>query len=175
MFTLCCQTVPHILTLVRQAFKLVLRWLQQRMRQKQAIPPPGSTTESNVSHPAGYEDLLASLRHVGDFRWILASHGPSQNPANISPRAVKESVLKSTRVAETISRLAVTEARSATDLTGEVRAMLEEMGHSYSIWYIRLLGFILIKAARRMYEHVWVNVDALRELEPLFGNRDVPG
>ncbi|OQV24074.1 Dihydroxyacetone phosphate acyltransferase [Hypsibius exemplaris] len=124
---------------------------------------------------SGYEDLLRTLRQVGDLRWTFATHGPSQNPANISPAAVKESVLRSSRVAEVISKLAREDpSANEKELLARVRTVLEEMGHSYSIWYIRLLGFILIKAVRRMYEHIWVNAEALKKLEPLLSKRNVP-
>jgi hypothetical protein len=167
-----------MIILVRKALRLVLRWVSLQMRPRLGSRPSENPKDPLLELGGEYEDLLKDLRTTGDLPWALATHGPSQNPANISSNKIKDGVLHSQRIADVISKMAAVEEPprpTEADLLAQVRKILDEMGHSYSIWYIRLLGYILIKAVRRMYEHIWVNAEVLRDLEPLFSNRDVPG
>ncbi|XP_055346787.1 dihydroxyacetone phosphate acyltransferase-like [Paramacrobiotus metropolitanus] len=131
-----------------------------------------------------YEDLLNELRDVGDLRWILSPHGPSQTPSTPS-EAIKEYVFNSDRVRDVITRLSTASTPLSPDglpqepptpdaLRTKVRAILDEMGHQYNMKYVRLMGYVLIKAVRRMYDHVWVNTETLHEMQSKFSDPSVP-
>lgn len=128
----------------------------------------------------GYEDLLNDLRMVGDLRWSLSSHGPSQLISQ-SSSSIKEQVFRSARVRDVISHLTSKSGGSSPHpppteeaLGCRVNQIIEEMGHQYNIKYIRLLGYVLIKAVRRMYDHVWVSTEELQDIQLLFAVPDVP-
>ncbi|GAU90519.1 hypothetical protein RvY_02925 [Ramazzottius varieornatus] len=122
------------------------------------------------------QDLIEELRSVGDFRWTVTTQSSSQNPSTIDSEELKKRVMQSQRISDVIWMLLVRkdEKRSEAELQSEVRRILEEMGHKYSINYIRLMGLILIKTSRRMYEHIWIDLRSVRLLKSLFEEKDVP-
>jgi glycerone phosphate O-acyltransferase len=51
------------------------------------------------------------------------------------------------------------------ELEKEARAILDEMGHSFNLKYVRFVGFLVIKVLTSIYQHIYYNRDLVTNLQ----------
>ncbi|XP_023228673.1 dihydroxyacetone phosphate acyltransferase-like [Centruroides sculpturatus] len=125
-----------------------------------------SLTESMLEEKfeaRNYVDILEDRRRDGDLFWVTRKwECPKYRFAETkTPKQIAENVLKDSRVQMMISRLSVERGVNRDDVIKEADAIIEEMNHNYQLKAIRFFGYILAKAAKRLYEHIYVNRDGI--------------
>lgn len=104
-----------------------------------------------------------------DLRWALKSYTPQQYlfSEDRRPQKIKETVLKSENVQQTIMQLCKERGCSKKEIEKEAKQILQEMGHNMQVCAIRGFGFVLSKLGRELFTGVYVNEDGAQKLKKI--------
>ncbi|KAK3741287.1 hypothetical protein QZH41_012585 [Actinostola sp. cb2023] len=107
-----------------------------------------------------------------DLIWSLKSYDPKRYKYSVqrNPEQIKRHVLESRRVSHIIEETAKEQGKTITEIKDEAKAILDEMGHNYSMKTLRFMAFIMKKILSTLLRKVLVNQKGLERKMGLMYN-----
>ena len=109
----------------------------------------------------GFNDMIDEVAKQGDLMWVTHQKNFLQNIYNRqrTPEQIKQAVSKSERLKHVTNKLVKEKKATQEELNQETAKILDEMGHSFDLKIVRLLGYVLMKVFKRIYKNIYYNSD----------------
>ncbi|PAV89602.1 hypothetical protein WR25_19645 [Diploscapter pachys] len=124
-----------------------------------------------------YVDWLSKLDDAGGpLKWITKQkHFPEHSGPNAARywKQINEAVFRSERVQLAIEEEVIRRKCQRVEVEKEAHAILDKMGHKYSIWNVKGFGYVVTKVLRRLFRGIYVNEPAMKEILKLSGQYPV--
>ncbi|XP_046848625.1 dihydroxyacetone phosphate acyltransferase-like [Xenia sp. Carnegie-2017] len=111
-------------------------------------------------------------QHGSDILFTLHDFDPPITPVNdhsattgLNGAKIIEHVLHSVRVKNAASEFADMQGKTDEDILKEVKEMLNDIGHTFSLKSIRFMAFILRKVFRNIFSGIKVNMNGLNKVK----------
>ncbi|XP_028396264.1 dihydroxyacetone phosphate acyltransferase-like [Dendronephthya gigantea] len=120
-------------------------------------------------------DAFQSVKQCGsDILFSLHDFDPPISPVE-DPRSVSgldggkiiEYVLESARIRNAVTEIASKQGRSVEDVFAEVKVLLADIGHTFTLKSIRFMAYLLRKVFRNIYSGIKVNMEGLNKVREI--------
>ena len=120
-------------------------------------------------------DAFESVKQCGsDVLFSLHQFDPPISPvqhhefaSGLDGAQIIQHVLASARVKNVVTEIAAKQGKTITDVFADVRAMLDDMGHTFTLKSIRFMAYLLRKVFRNIYTGIKVNMDGLNKVREI--------
>ncbi|XP_072297653.1 dihydroxyacetone phosphate acyltransferase [Eucyclogobius newberryi] len=112
-------------------------------------------------------DILEEIRRSGDLGHALRTFSPQpyKERAPCSAPDLSKKTLESQYLQYVFKEIARESSLSTEEVREDARLLLEEMSQNLQLGFIRLMGFTLSKVIKRLYAHIYVNMEGLNALQ----------
>ncbi|XP_019727048.1 dihydroxyacetone phosphate acyltransferase isoform X3 [Hippocampus comes] len=120
-------------------------------------------------------DILEARRQSSDISHALRTFRPLsyRGAKPFSADQLNTAVLASHNVRSVIVEVAMETGSPPEAVRAQAAAILEEMSQKLQLGFVRLMGFMLSKVLKRIYSHIYVNMDALHTLQQVVSDAPV--
>ncbi|XP_046442213.1 dihydroxyacetone phosphate acyltransferase-like isoform X2 [Daphnia pulex] len=126
-----------------------------------------ATTDPSRFTVKDYVDIVEKQKYQFDAFFCLKFWRPKPNLHPEATKFIADSILESPRMKDVIHQLLLeghNGVNSYENIVVQIKTILEEMGHTYSLGTIRVIGFFLAKLLRNLYQGVAINNSAVLKL-----------
>ncbi|XP_064623219.1 dihydroxyacetone phosphate acyltransferase-like [Lineus longissimus] len=121
-------------------------------------------------HKDDYEDILRERRLLSDFNYVTKKR--QQVPVYKynhprTPKQVKVDVLKSDRVKHAIEQVMMESGASVAEVQKETEAIMNEMGHTFSMGWLRGVAYFIVKVMKKLFQNIYVNEEGIERVRAL--------
>ncbi|CAD5220745.1 unnamed protein product [Bursaphelenchus xylophilus] len=123
---------------------------------------------------AGYVDWLEKVgRDGGELSWIIRRKKFHEKKHQKARGDLLDIVLNSDNVKGAIDIVARESERSHDEVFAEAKEILDNMAHDFSLHSTRVVGYPVLKVIKRLFDKIYVNMDALTTLRETCRNDSV--
>ncbi|XP_039283494.1 dihydroxyacetone phosphate acyltransferase [Nilaparvata lugens] len=123
------------------------------------------------------KNIIDERRNTSDFMWVSReidwAKSYRQNHDTSNPYKFQYDVLKSSKIKKLIEDVSKEQNIAESQVERRVIELLKEIGHSRDPATLRVVGLVFVKAAKKIFDGIYVNEDRLLEIKKNMGSNPV--